>query len=242
MGHEDVQRSLSHIHHAFTTIFDDETRGTFFNDVLALDTELTYVYKNHTSYSTLPTQLQSILRHHQVQTTSARVLLQTSVSRFGASFSIHSLAPGDSMVIIGTTEKWSAARITDIFVAQSVHRKAPEVFIAVEIYAALSHKQAQHDKFLRYPLAGRLFLDRILETSIVRAEQILCHYAATPMKIDQIGADCLHVLPLLRVSSQLFELHSYLIDGDLCSSKVSAICSTQSFNVWSCHPCVGLSN
>ena len=167
MGHEDVQRSLSHIHHAFTTIFDDETRGTFFNDVLALDTESTYVYKNHTSYSTLPTQLQSILRHHQVQTTSARVLLQTSVSRFGASFSIHSLAPGDSMVIIGTTEKWSAARITDIFVAQSVHRKAPEVFIAVEIYAALSHKQAQHDKFLRYPLAGRLFLDRILETSIL---------------------------------------------------------------------------
>lgn len=201
IGREDVQHSLSHMHHAFTTIFDDETRGTFFSDVLALDNESTYVYKNHTTHSTLPSQLQSMLRRHKVQIISARVLLQSSISRFGASFSIHSLAPGDSMVIIGTIEKWSAARITDIFVAQLAHDKAPDVFLVVETYCPLSHKQAQHDKFLRYPLAGRLFLDRIAETSIVKAEQILCHYAATPMKIDKIGADCLHVLPLLRVST-----------------------------------------
>ena len=104
------------------------------------------------------------------------------------------------MVIIGTTEKWSPARITDIFVAQLSHQGKLGVFLAVEVYCPLSHKQAQHDKFLQYPLAGRLFLDRISETSVVRAEQILCHYAATPMRVDQIGADCLHVLPLLRVS------------------------------------------
>ena len=214
MGHEDVQCSLSHMHHAFKTILDDETRGTFFNDVLSLDTESSYTYKNRTTYSTLPSQLQSILRRDQVHITSPRVLLQSTILRFGASFSIHSLAPGDSMVIIGTFEKWSAARITDIFVAQLAHHKAPEVFLAVEVYCPLSHKQAQHDKFLRYPLAGRLFLDRISETSIVKADQILCHYAATPMKIDQINADCLHVLPLLRVSSYMFKSHPPRTDVD----------------------------
>lgn len=110
------------------------------------------------------------------------------------------------MVIIGTVEKWSAARITDIFVTSPRLEKTGELYLVVEIFSPLSHKQAQNDRYLRYPLAGRLFLNRISETSVVRADQILCHYAATPMKVDQIDTECVHVLPLLRVSRQILNL------------------------------------
>ena len=191
---------------AFTTIFDDETRGTLFNDILAFNLESDYTYKNHTKYSALPPHLQTILRSDRLRLPSVKVLFQSTISRFGMSFSTHTTASGDSMVIIGTVEKWSAARITDIFVTSPRPDKPGELYLAVEIYCPLSHKQAQHDKYLRYPLAGRLFLNRISDSLVVKADQILCHYAATPMIIDQIEAECIHVLPLLRVSQQSLKL------------------------------------
>ena len=194
---DDIQDSLRTMRQAFTAIFDDETRGTLFNDMLAFNLESEYTYKNHTEYSALPPHLQAIARSERLQLPSIKVLFQSSISRFGVSFSTRTTASGDSMVIIGTVEKWSAATITDIFVTSPRPGKPGELYVVVEIYCPLSHKQAQHDKFLRYPLAGRLFLNRISETLIVKADRILCHYAATPMSVDQIGSECIHVLPLL---------------------------------------------
>lgn len=199
MGHEDVQQSLGRMHQAFRNVFDEETRGTFFNDYWTSGFEEGYMFKNRTVYSTLSPHLQDIAKGSPIQLRSTRVLYQTSISRFGMSFSTNRFAPGDSMVIIGTVERWSPARITDIFVTSTLDGFS-EPYLVVETYAPLSSKQTRYDRYREYPLAGHLFLNKISNTSIVKASEILCHFVATTIEVDQINVECIHVLPLLRVS------------------------------------------
>lgn len=200
MASDNVHNTLGRMYKAFASVFDSETRGTFFNDTRAFETRDHFEYKNKTTHTALPAHLHTLFRRYWGQSTPALVLLQSSIQRFSMSFSKHSTSPGDSMVIVGTLEQWQACRITDIIVIPSGKGIVGEPYLIVEPYTALSSKDVKHDRYRQYPLAGRLFYDQIGDPVIVKANKILCHFAVTPIRVNEIDSQCLHVHPLYRVS------------------------------------------
>ena len=200
MMSDDVNGTLGRMYKAFSSVFNSETRGTFFNDNLAFEDADRFSYKNTSSSSPIPSYLQPLFRDKWGHLIPSSVFLQSSISRQGVTFSKRSISEGDSLVIIGSTRQWKACRIVDIIVIPTRHG-SDSPYVVAEPYAALSASDKAVDCFRRYPYAGRLVHNRTEGQFLAKASEILCHFAATPVKIAQIKGDCLHVLPLLRVSS-----------------------------------------
>ena len=200
MMSDGVNGTLGRMYKAFSSIFNSETRGTFFNDNLAFEDTDQFSYKNTLSSSSIPSYLQPLFRDKWGQLIPPSVFFQNSISRQGVTFSKRGISEGDSLIIIGSTRQWKACRIIDIIVVPTRH--GPDSpYVVVEPYSALSAGDKASDCFRRYPYAGRLVYNRTESPFLVKASEILCHFAATPVKIAQIKGDCLHVLPLFRVSS-----------------------------------------
>ena len=79
-----------------------------------------------------------------------------------------------------------------------------EIFLVVETYARVTESDSKHDPYKRYPHAGRLFRNEVHETLMVKAQDVLCHFAGTPVHVPKIKGEVLHVLPLLRVRKPSF--------------------------------------
>ena len=93
--------------------------------------------------------------------------------------------------------------IQNIFVHKrtlSNGEEVSETFLAVARYTELQASDIVHDRFRQFPIAGgRLVYDRIEETRIIRASQVICHVAKTKLVMPELDENCAHVLPLDRV-------------------------------------------
>ncbi len=93
-----------------------------------------------------------------------------------------------------------AAEIRSIFshtrrtTAGSITKK----FVKIQLFEPLSHTDSRRDFHRRFPVSGgQLYYNHLSTTGhIIPFEEIVVHFAQTPMVIEGITGDCLHVLPL----------------------------------------------
>ena len=97
-----------------------------------------------------------------------------------------------------------AARIADIIIhkRRTTHEdKIEEPFILVEQLEDLAQPDVDNDLYRRYEHGGGfLCYDHYLPPEFIRPEDIVCHFARTPMIFPGITKPCIHVLPLDMVS------------------------------------------
>jgi hypothetical protein len=71
-------------------------------------------------------------------------------------------------------------------------------FVKIQLFESLSPTDSLRDLHRRFPFSGgRLYYNRLSTISrIIPFEEIVVHFAQTPMSIEGITRECLHVLPL----------------------------------------------
>lgn len=200
---------------AFQQSFGVRNRGTLLNDMLAFN-EKDADIQNSTRLTRLKrgmeNRLREKLRHRGLigdgphSALGEEVLLQRSITRRGVRFCPKSVSLGDSQVVFGDLPngRWGAGNIKEIVVWP--RRNAGQVeyytFFIVEELLPLSSQHAGYDTYRAYhTLAGMLWYKRTTE-SLIAFDDVVCHYACTPRPAGQfsIPHDCVHVLPLDRVS------------------------------------------
>ena len=197
MNSDEVRKPLERMYNEFSSVFDADVRGTFLNDIAWFDSSSNFTLNNLTTYTPTPLRLRSLLAARDLS--PSRILIQKSIKHLGMTFSTSQVSPGNSRVIIGSVTSWVASKITDIFAVPIGKEQSMEIFLVVETYARVSTREAKDDPYKRYPHAGRLFRNEVHETSMVKAQDVLCHFAGTPVYVPKIKGEALHVLPLLRV-------------------------------------------
>ena len=209
---EPVMRTLAP---AFQQFFEEGGRGTLLNDMLAFH-EQKVAIQNTTRFTRLKRdmedRLRARLRHDGLigaepsSVLGEEVLLQPSITRRGVRFCPNSTSVGDSQVVFGDfpNGQWAAGNIKEIVVWP--HRIADQVefraFVIVEALLPLSPEHAAYDTYRAFrSVAGMLYYKRTTEI-LIALDDIVCHYASTPRPAGQfpIPYDCVHVLPLDRVS------------------------------------------
>ncbi len=84
-------------------------------------------------------------------------------------------------------------------------------YLSVLPYAELSEQDLTHDVFRTYPyVGGRLYYDRHLPMVVISLEEVVSHFARTPVKIAEIPTQCVHVLSLDKVSSLTLSHHPHV--------------------------------
>lgn len=198
------------MYNTFSSVFDSEHRGTFFNDISRFDIATEFTLSNRTTYTRIPSHIQSFFSSRFNQARPMQVLMQQSIARLGSTFSPSRISPGNSNIIVGSTTDWNVCRILEIFSFQS--EGSFDVYLVVERYAPLTPREAKVDPYRRYPHAGSLVHSKVQDTLIVKATDVLCHCATTPVVVPGVGETSLHVLPLIRVRMILWFTYRSLID------------------------------
>ena len=186
----------------FSSVFDADIRGTFLNDIAWFDSSSEFILSNCTTYTPTPPRLQTLITAQDLS--PPRILIQQTIKHLGMTFSANGVSPGNSRVIIGSVTDWVASKITDIFAVPVGNERKIEIYLVVETYARLTTREARKDPYKRYPHAGRLFRNEVHKTLVVKAQDVLCHFAETSVHVRGLEKEVLHVLPLLRVREVSF--------------------------------------
>ena len=198
MGSHEVKNTFEQMYDRFGSVFDADIRGTFLNDVSWFDHNPDFLFNNHT-YTRMPSRLRTLFAEQLDLAPPPQILVQRSIRRLGMTFAPDHVSQGNSRVIVGSVSKWIAAKIIDIFAAPLGSEGSLDIYLVVETYVQLTRDESKRDPYKRYPYAGHLVYNQVNDTLIVRAEDVICHYASTPMHITGFKRDVLHVLPLMRV-------------------------------------------
>jgi hypothetical protein len=133
----------------------------------------------------------------------ARAMQYSKFSHRSAIFSPSTFSIPDSYVAIGkgVPEDWHAGKIKQIF-THSVPQQS-EVYFVIERFKELSPQAASHDPYRQYPLVGgRLYHPELEEElEVVSSEEIVAHFAYTPLEEEDFGFPCFHALPLDKVTA-----------------------------------------
>lgn len=127
----------------------------------------------------------------------------------GVSFHSSSDSPRDSNIMFraSASEPPCPGRILEIFkysVWNAQGRLTEATYLYVAPLATLSHQDTAHDPYRAYEyVGGQLYYDRYLAGIIIAPEDIISHFARTPMNIPHVQQPCIHVLSLDKVRSWL---------------------------------------
>ncbi|KAI9459243.1 hypothetical protein BJY52DRAFT_1223234 [Lactarius psammicola] len=146
-------------------------------------------------------QVSQLIGPGQNSTTHARAMQYNKFSYRGTIFSPSTFSIRDSYVAIGkgVPDDWHAGKIKQIF-THSVLRPS-EVYFVIQRFKELSPQEASRDPYRRYPLVGgRLYHPELEEElKIVTSQEIVAHFAYTPLEEGDFGFPCFHALPLDKV-------------------------------------------
>lgn len=192
----------------FIDAFANDRRGTLLNDIWALDAQPALAPDTRSTKVALSSEVHALLVRRLYATAASShprqtVFAQPSITLKGATFSAFSNSPGNSNVVYGSFAdgRWSAGRISAIFFKTN----AGGGFIAclvVEPLCVLTDVEAPYDPYRGYrsDLTGKLFHAAFEKPIVLLAEDIICHFASTPLHIGRLGVEVIHALPLDRVS------------------------------------------
>jgi len=141
--------------------------------------------------------------------TQARAMQYNKFSHRGTIFSPSTFSIRDSYVAVGkgVPEDWHAGKIKQIF-THSVLQPS-EVYFVIQRFKELSPQAASCDPYRRYPLVGgRLYHPELEEElKIVTSQEIVAHFAYTPLGEEDFGFPCFHALPLDKVPPSSSSCH-----------------------------------
>lgn len=102
---------------------------------------------------------------------------------------------------------WSAGSIQMIFHLE-IENKIHGPFLTIKPYLPLNTVDARFDPYRKFLFAaGQLVYEECGDLVICMFDDILCHFAHTPYRSQEIPKPCIHVLPLDRVCACF--THSY---------------------------------
>lgn len=192
----------------FIEVFASDRRGTLLSDIWALDDQPALVPDSRSTKETLSKEIYTLLTqrlHGSAAPSRPRleVLTQPSITLKGVTFSSFSHSPGDSNVVYKSPaeDRWSAGRISAVFFSHiSEHRTIP--CMVVEPLRHLTDVEVPYDPYRGYDsnLTGRLFHASFEKPVVLLAEDIICHFASTPLHIGKLEINVIHALPLDRAS------------------------------------------
>lgn len=137
----------------------------------------------------------------QSGTTHARARQYKKFSHRSATFSPSTFSIRDSYVAIGkgVSEGWHAGKIKQIF-THSVLQPS-EVYFVIQKFRELSPQLESCDPYRQFPLVGgRLYHPEVKgELEIVTTQDIIAHFAYTPLEDEVFDFPCFHALPLDKV-------------------------------------------
>ncbi len=208
-----VHEALQSLQTVFVEVFQGDNRGTLLNDICAFEDARKLQFKNHKVTTALDDETYRLLQHKLHSNASARpwallqrkALIQASISRLGVKFSTFENAPGDSYIIFGDLSNglWSAGRISQIFVwGSSDSPEHQSALFLTRKYVALNAADSKFDCYSKLSVGaftGRLFYREFEDTPVLLGiDDIVCHFASTPVSLAKIQRKCVHVLPLDR--------------------------------------------
>ncbi|KAJ3553429.1 hypothetical protein NM688_g3618 [Phlebia brevispora] len=210
---EVVKNALEQLEQKFSNIFQgNDNRGTLLNDMWAAEKDASIQFANTTVRTRLSGATYELLQQqlsHEVK--RARVILrepvlkQHTVILRGVKFSTMGTSLGDSQVIFRSASngQTSAGRICEIFLWEEKLKDGSTTmkpFLLVKPLQSLMEVDALQDMFRNYPwIGGSLFYEAFeSQPVLLRVEDIISHFAATPYMSDFIRHACIHVLPLDR--------------------------------------------
>ncbi len=123
----------------------------------------------------------------------------------GVSFRSASDSPRDSNLIFhsSTTSSSSAGRILQIFnypIWDGTGKLTESTYLYVAPLEKLTSEDAARDPFRSYAyVGGELYYDRYQPGVIITPDDIVSHFARTPMELPAIPYPCIHVLSLDKV-------------------------------------------
>ncbi|KAH8981441.1 hypothetical protein EDB86DRAFT_3131237, partial [Lactarius hatsudake] len=130
--------------------------------------------------------------------TSTRAMQYNKFHDRGTIFSPSTFSIRDSYVAVGkgVREGWHAGKIKQIF-THSVLQPS-DVYFVIQRFKELSPQVASCDPYRQYPLVGgRLYHPELEEElEIVTSQEIVAHFAYTPLEEEVFGFPCFHALPL----------------------------------------------
>lgn len=213
----DVPQKLREV---FIKVFQNDSRGTFLNDLWSFDDDNQYKISKSASKHLLVIDIYKLLEQRlsgsQLKGTihPRPVFVLPNFVRRGVTFSTYIDSPGNSNVIFGEKSRWFAGRITAIFLwpttlADDANRIPCCV---VEPLQPLTDVDALNDPYRIFPemLSGKLFYSIFGSPTVILAEDIICHFASTRFRSAESNVSITHVLPLDRVRGATSEV--YFID------------------------------
>lgn len=146
----------------------------------------------------------------QSSTTQARARQYKKFSHHSAILSPSTFSIRDSYVALGkgVSEGWHAGKIKQIFTHSVLQPSA--VYFVIEKFKELSLEMASRDPYRQFPLVGgRLYHPELEEElEIVTPQEIIAHFAYTPLEEEDFGFPCFHALPLDKVIPPSFDMRS----------------------------------
>ena len=126
----------------------------------------------------------------------------------GVRYCVAQMSSGDSHIIFVRKggQRWKAGRIVKMFRYYQYERdgfsRFTQVFFLVEEYCRLTEEDAKHDPYRKFPVAGGQLLYNTCrqEPRLLTVDDILCHCAIIPRRLPGANVECIHVLPLDKVS------------------------------------------
>jgi hypothetical protein len=161
----------------------------------------------------------------QSSTTHARARQYNKFSHHSAIFSPSTFSIRDSYVAIGkgVSEGWYAGKIKQIFTHSAL--QPSEVYFLIQKFRELSPEEASRDPYRQFPLVGgRLYHPELEEElEIVTSQEIVAHFAYTPLEEEDFGFPCFHALPLDKVMPPSCEMTSLKLNNllELSSDRES---------------------
>jgi hypothetical protein len=124
----------------------------------------------------------------------------------GIQYQPYHISSGNSNVVFQpiNTSSEAAGQIIEIFLhthENQMGNTVEETFVVVKQLVSLSSSDQQYDVFRKYnPIGGILYYAEYSSTiQVIRPQDLVCHFAKTPLQIQDIEKLCIHVLPLDQV-------------------------------------------
>ncbi|KAH9854814.1 hypothetical protein C2E23DRAFT_725186 [Lenzites betulinus] len=208
---------------AYTTAFQDATRGTRVSDMLSLTPDRvipeahSIVYdvtkqvvlerpRYESVFRTMPPSFASFYATGNNDRPKLAPYVQRvgSTQKAGLTFATRAHGRRDSYVIVPTSinGQLRPGQIADIFLHTRIQegKQIISTFLVVDLFANLMGPDADHDPFLAFPeLSTRLCYNKICSELIVKLEDVVCHFAALLYTPPGIGAECIVCRSLDRV-------------------------------------------
>jgi len=203
-----IPKALQALTGAFVHRFRPNISGTLITDSLADDTE--NLGSTSSTQTSLDEETASLLvkwksRNGDLSTLHApsKVTYHRRVRHNGSELKPGSVSFSDSLVVVGTEEIWSAARIESIFDVELYPDGERKVFVLLKVryFEEITAEDIPNDVYRQFDGMGRVVYveGEGCKKEVIPMSSAISHLTMTEAVLPRIKRKHAHVLPLFRV-------------------------------------------